>query len=86
MFKVFGGFWRKIMFGFMKSIWDVTKKLIWNKVYFLEQALEDFDLDDVRKEEPLGGNKNCKEEEVSQYTYQQSIYVDSEADIPFLGF
>ena len=37
-FKVFGGLWKKIMFGIMKKIWGVTKKIAWNIVFFCKMT------------------------------------------------
>ena len=36
MFKVFRGLWKKIVFSFMKNIWGVTKKVVWNIVLFCQ--------------------------------------------------
>ena len=59
------------MFGFMKDIWDVTKKVVWNIVFFRtnenfsEQEFKNFNLDEVGKfsnKEPLGSDNNGEEE------------------------
>ena len=120
------------MFGFMKNIGGVTRKVVWNSIVLLndnllEQKFENVNRDEVGNEEPLGDDNNGKEEEQktlsyedfnhslvvtnfllglrekhnqrwrtqqkiwgsasqsilnvdSQYNYQRSIYVDSEAD------
>ena len=54
------------MFGFMKNIWVVVKKVVWSIVLcivlsndnFLEQKFENFNGDEVGKEEPLGDDNN----------------------------
>ena len=72
MFKVFGDLQLKIMFGFMKDIWGVTKKVVWNIVFFRtnenfsEQEFKNFNRDEVGKfsnKEPLGSDNNGEEEE-----------------------
>ena len=71
MFKVFGDLQLKIMFGFMKDIWGVTKKVVWNIVFFRtnenfsEQEFKNFNRDEVGKfsnKEPLGSDNNGEEE------------------------
>ena len=36
MFQDFGGLWKKIMFGFMRNIWGVTKIVVWNRLLFCQ--------------------------------------------------
>ena len=71
MFKVFGDLQLKIMFGFMKDIRGVTKKVVWNIVFFRtnenfsEQEFKNFNRDEVGKfsnKEPLGSDNNGEEE------------------------
>ena len=72
MLKVFGGLWKKIMFGFMKDIWwSVTKEVVWNTVLFCqmnysEQEFENLNRAEVGKfsdKEPSGSDNNGEEQE-----------------------
>ena len=55
------------MFSFMKSIWGVAKKVVWNIVLpndnFLEQETENFNRDEVGNEEPLDDDNKGEVEE-----------------------
>ena len=66
MIKVFGDLLKKIMFGFVKDIWGVTKKVVLPNENFSDQEFENFNRDEVGKfsnKEHLGSDNNVEEEE-----------------------
>ena len=72
MFKVSRSLWKNIVLRFMKNIWGVTKKVVWNSIEnlttlpndnVLEKETENFNWDEVSIGEPLGGDDNGEEEE-----------------------